>query len=521
MRQALVLLLDLAGVGPRPPVESQRVLAVHVVAPAAAARVGAAAEIDAVIAAPVHAAEDGKRVVARLRRLDGLAVLAAEQHLGADHVHVLGGEGAGLVGEPVRELVRGVHHRRPLDMVAHRLQQPGIGRQQAAEEIGEQVDRRRRPGQVPARIERPLVVFRRNPLEDYGEPVVLLDRGERHPGQPEERSVVVVEQHRAEDAVVDLAQPRARVLLAAHQHPAHAAHHLLDAPAFDLAQEAAADLEQGGDARFQVGGEHQRVAHRARHVVEDVLAQPEVAPDPDRRHVEAFLVARLCRRREPARRDRAGVALVAADLGPGDQLALPEDRHGGEHVHVVDAAGELLVEEEDVAVGEPDRGVVPVIFQDVFELGVVEQGVEVDAGPHHHRIARGGEDAAVHVAGDDPFRDRKRHVDVARLLDDRRQLVGQDVGVDVVQERHAAPLDVGHRLQPAADQLGIAARPPVVNVAVVDQPVEQAHMAVEELTHAPRPQPSWSKADHPRFVFSACPRSSSALSPSCPEQVRP
>ena len=483
-------------------------LAVHVVAPAAAARVGVAAEIRAVIAAPVDPAEDGERVVARLRRLHGFPVLAREQHLGADHVHVLGGEGAGLVGEPVRELVRGVHHRRPLDVVAHRLQKPRIGGEQPPEEIGEQVDRRRRPGQVPARIERPLVVLRRDALQDDGKPVVLLDHRDRHPGEPEEGAVVVVEQDRTEDAVVDLAQPGARVLLAAHQHPAHPAHHRLDAPALDLAQEAPADLEQRGDAGFQVGGEDQRVAHGARHVVENVLAELEVAPDPDRRHVEAFLVARFRRRREAARGDRAGIPLVSADLRPGDQLAFPEDRHGGEHVEVMDAAGELLVEEEYVAVRESDRGIVPVVFQDVFELGVVEQGMEIDAGPHHHRIARGGEDAAIHVAGDDPFRDRERHVDVARLLDDRRQLVGQDVGVDVVQQRHAAPLDVGDRLQPAADQLRVAARPPVVNVAVVDQPVEQAHVAVEEARHGghlPVPRYDASRLLGMRAVFPAAP----------------
>ena len=361
---------------------------------------------------------------------------------------------------------------------------------------------------MPARIERPLVVLRRDPLEDDGEPVVLLDRDERHPRQAEERAVIVVEEDGPEDSVVDLAQPRAGVLLAAHQHPAHPAHHLLDAAALDLAQEAAADLEQGGDARLEVGGEDQRVAHRARHVVEHVLAQPEVAADPDRRHVEAFLVARLRRGREPARRDRAGIALVPADLRPGDQLPLPEDRHGREHVHVVDAAGELLVEEEDVAVGEPDRGIVAVVFQDVFELGVVEQGVEVDAGAHDDGVALRGEDAAVHVAGDDPFRDRERHVDVARLLDDRRQLVGQDVGVDVVQQRHAAPLDVGDRLQPAADQLRVAARPPVVDVAVVDQPVEQAHVAVEEARHGghlPVPRYDASRLLGMRAVFPAAP----------------
>ena len=34
---------------------------------------------------------------------------------------------------------------------------------------------------------------------------------------------------------------------------------------------------------------------------------------------------------------------MAAALRPRDQLALPEDRHGGEHVEIVDAAGEFLV----------------------------------------------------------------------------------------------------------------------------------------------------------------------------------
>ena len=261
--------------------------------------------------------------------------------------------------------------------------------------------------------------------------------------------------------------------------PAQTARHGCRTPAFDLAEDAVAHPQAGCDARAQLHGEDERVAHGAAQVVQHVLSDAELLADLHPRHVEALFEPARGVRVEPARRDRPAVALVSAHLGPGDEFALVEYRHRREHVRRVRGAGERVIEEEDVALVEPNGGVVPVVLEDELGLGVVEQRVEVDAGGRDRQVAAGGEDGSGHVAREDDVGDREVLPDLARLFHDGQHLVVEDLEFDVREEVVSRRLDRARLCGLLHDELRVPARPLAVGVSVVHESLVQLDLVSE------------------------------------------
>ena len=118
-----------------------------------------------------------------------------------------------------------------------------------------------------------------------------------------------------------------------------------------------------------------------------------------------------------------------------------------------------VVEEEDVAVLEPDRRIVGVVLEDVLHRSVVEEGVQDDAGRHPGKVTLRREHADAEVARLQHLRHAQVLADVATVIDDRVELVEEDLEVDLVEPSCPRQLELGRRFEHVAGQhLGIDAR---------------------------------------------------------------
>ena len=115
--------------------------------------------------------------------------------------------------------------------------------------------------------------------------------------------------------------------------------------------------------------------------------------DLDRRQVQALVEARRRRHRHPARLDRARLGRVVGGAGPGDQLAVVEDRQHDHLVGVVDAAVQRVVGEPDVAVLHPR--VLAVVLEDVLDQDRLDDRVQVRAGGGVDEVAAARVNSAI------------------------------------------------------------------------------------------------------------------------------
>src|ERR1019366_3847423 len=113
-------------------------------------------------------------------------------------------------------------------------------------------------------------------------------------------------------------------------------------------------------AAGQTGALVEQVVHRGAGALLAALQVPPrqfvVLTDLHARQIDAVLVAHGRPNRDATRRARTDVEYLCDTARPGNQLALPEDRHEGLHVGVVNVADGRVVVREDVS--PPDAGIV-------------------------------------------------------------------------------------------------------------------------------------------------------------------
>ena len=143
---------------------------------------------------------------------------------------------------------------------------------------------------------------------------------------------------------------------------------------------------------------------------------------------------------------------MAAAGHPRQQFAVGEHRHHQEVVVGVHAAGVGVVEEEDVAVGQPHGRIVDVVLEHVLDRAVMQQSVQDHSGGHAGQISLGGEDAHTEVAGLQHLGHAQVLAHVAAVVDYRVELVQEDLEVDRVEAALASQFPLGGGLQHLAVQ---------------------------------------------------------------------
>src|SRR5580692_972262 len=399
-RQPCVGFFHLADVSDRCPVEAAGIQAVGVVTRPLARTVLMSDDVGDPVAVLVGAGVDERHRAAGKRCAHAVVLAGGVEHLRPDHVQVLHVHRSRRGALRLGDLLGAVGNRWSLDEYLDGVETPDV-RREAAEEVGEEVDAHRGPHQVPRGVLWPGPVFRRRSLDEDRHVIAFLHHGGGKADEPRARTDPVVEQHVTVDAIRYLAQPVTGTFRGYGEDLPQPARHRLGRPPLCLALYPFADPLAGRDPGLQVGREDKRVADRVLEELEQIASQLPPLADPHGRHVQAFLPPRGSRRVEPARGGRTALALVPADLRPADQLLPYEDRGRDEHVQRVNPSGRGVVEEEDVAVTQAHRWVTGVVLHDVLDRAIVEQAVKEDAGGNDRGIAACGQDAAVHVAGDD------------------------------------------------------------------------------------------------------------------------
>ena len=119
-----------------------------------------------------------------------------------------------------------------------------------------------------------------------------------------------------------------------------------------------------------------------------------------------------------------------------------------------------IVEEEDVAVLEPDSRVVGVVLEDVLDGTVVKQRMEHDAGRHPRQVTFRREHTDTEVACLQRLGHRQVLAHVSAVVDDRVELVQEDGQIDAVESIGPGQLQFGRFLEHFPhEHLGIDARP--------------------------------------------------------------
>ena len=161
--------------------------------------------------------------------------------------------------------------------------------------------------------------------------------------------------------------------------------------------------------------------------------------------MHAFVVAGVCRHRHAPGVHRARLPFVQSGHGPAHELVFVEEGHDDDHVRVVDASEGGFVDEEDISVLYPYRGIVQIGLQDVLDGDLTHHQVQIEAHVAGAQVALGRVDAQSHVARLQHLRRAHAYEDLPCLRADEVELARVDLEIGCFDQFHARELPLGRR----------------------------------------------------------------------------